>query len=268
MYDSMQSGSEALLALLLAHLLADFPLQTSWMVEGKARRRLSAFTAHLVTHLGVTLAALLFFTSVPIARPRTWAVLGLLLSGHALLDLVKTTLIRNRPAWDGAALFLADQVAHVAIILGVALLLPEVSFATWDIGASWHGVRSRMLVEAVVLVAFVFPTGYLIRYLLKPLSRALPSRDDAPENPTGGGLANAGLILGWIERALLIFAFAEASLTAVGLIVGAKSIARFPEFEKRAFAEYFLIGTLLSVGFAGIGGWMLRALRAVLSSTC
>lgn len=48
-------------------------------------------------------------------------------------------------------------------------------------------------------------------------------------------------------------------MAAVGLIVGAKSVARFPEFQSRAFAEYFLIGTLLSVSIAAIGGWLLHS---------
>jgi hypothetical protein len=71
-------------------------------------------------------------------------------------------------------------------------------------------------------------------------------------------LSNAGLYLGWLERGLLVIAFAMGSFTAVGLIIGAKSVARFPEFKSRSFAEYFLIGTLISVAIAAIGGWVLH----------
>jgi len=49
------------------------------------------------------------------------------------------------------------------------------------------------------------------------------------------------------------------------LIVGAKSIARFPEFKSRAFAEYFLIGTLASVAVAAVGGWVLNVSLTALS---
>lgn len=34
---------------------------------------------------------------------------------------------------------------------------------------------------------------------------------------------------------------------AVALVVAVKSIARFEELKQRAFAEYFLVGTLTSV---------------------
>jgi len=40
----------------------------------------------------------------------------------------------------------------------------------------------------------------------------------------------------------------------VGLILTGKSIARFPEFKEAKFAEYFLIGTMLSVSLSVLGG--------------
>ncbi len=255
----MQPGTDILLAFLLAHVLGDFPLQTRWMVVGKQRRQPAAFAAYLAVHAAVAVAALVLFTDVPLAQSATVLSVALLITGHALLDLGKSALIRWRPRLDGWPLFVADQGAHVAIVLGAASLISGVAFAPEAIWRAWEAVRLRFLVEGLVLAAFVFPTGYLIRYLLQGLSAEL---EKAPEDQAG--LTDAGLSLGWIERALLIFAFADASLTAIGLIVGAKSIARFPEFRTRAFAEYFLIGTLLSVGFAGIGAVVLQAARASL----
>jgi hypothetical protein len=44
----------------------------------------------------------------------------------------------------------------------------------------------------------------------------------------------------------------------VGLILAAKSIARYPELKSPGrFVEYFLIGTLLSISIAIIGGVIL-----------
>jgi DsbC/DsbD-like thiol-disulfide interchange protein len=47
-----------------------------------------------------------------------------------------------------------------------------------------------------------------------------------------------------------VTAIVVQSPSIVGLILTGKSIARFPELKER-FAEYFLIGTLLSIGLAG-----------------
>jgi hypothetical protein len=47
------------------------------------------------------------------------------------------------------------------------------------------------------------------------------------------------------------------SPATVGLILTAKSIARYPEFKSKRFAEYFLIGTLLSISIGVVGGLIL-----------
>jgi hypothetical protein len=43
----------------------------------------------------------------------------------------------------------------------------------------------------------------------------------------------------------------------VGLILTAKAITRYPEFKSARFAEYVLIGTLLSVSLAIMGAVIL-----------
>lgn len=67
------------------------------------------------------------------------------------------------------------------------------------------------------------------------------------------GLPNAGQYIGWLERFLVVtFVFSENS-EAIGFLIAAKTLVRFPEIqqdEKDHFAEYFLVGTLTSVGIA------------------
>jgi hypothetical protein len=71
-------------------------------------------------------------------------------------------------------------------------------------------------------------------------------------------LRNAGMYIGWLERSLVLTAMILRSPATVGLVLAAKSIARFPELGKsERFAEYFLIGTLLSLLAAIFGGIML-----------
>lgn len=249
------------LALLLAHLLGDFPLQTAALVRRKLALRLDAYLWHGAIHLLLAAAALALFTPVdPRSRPALGG-LAFLAAAHLALDLGKATAIRKAPRLDGAGLYAADQLLHVVV---VALATLIVLGAYPDPGPAltfWAEVRLPLLVTLVIVAATVFPTGYLIRYLLAPLSRQLAAtRDDgADADAAAEGLSNAGLYLGWLERALLVIAFGFGSMAAVGLIIGAKSVARFPEFKSRAFAEYFLIGTLISVTIAALGGAVLYA---------
>jgi hypothetical protein len=71
----------------------------------------------------------------------------------------------------------------------------------------------------------------------------------------------SGEVIGVLERLFTFVLILSGGLAAVGFAVAAKAAARYPQFKDPAFAEYFLIGTLSSVGLAtvigllvGIGG--------------
>ena len=112
----------------------------------------------------------------------------------------------------------------------------------------------RILQAAVVYVAVVFAGGYLIRYLTRNLAAGIHKAGETNEQ-----VKNAGLYIGWLERFLVMTAILVQSPSMVGLILTAKSIARFPELKER-FAEYFLIGTLVSIALAVLGGLLLAKL--------
>lgn len=58
----------------------------------------------------------------------------------------------------------------------------------------------------------------------------------------------AGRVIGALERLLILILFMGGNTGVVGLVITAKGLIRFPEINKsREFAEYFLVGTLLSV---------------------
>jgi hypothetical protein len=59
-----------------------------------------------------------------------------------------------------------------------------------------------------------------------------------------------GMIIGVIERLLIYYFVVTGSLASIGFIVAAKSFARFRELNNKDFAEYVLIGTLLSTAAA------------------
>ncbi|MCH8339298.1 MAG: hypothetical protein IH858_10750 [Chloroflexi bacterium] len=80
--------------------------------------------------------------------------------------------------------------------------------------------------------------------------------DQVREEPNRVG---AGEVIGVLERLVAFVLVASGALTAVGFVIAAKAAARFPLFEDKAFAEYFLIGTMTSVGLALLLGLLLLA---------
>lgn len=84
---------------------------------------------------------------------------------------------------------------------------------------------------------------------------------------TGAGVVdvgefNRGRIIGILERVLLYSFVLQAQYGAIGFILAAKAFTRFKALDDRPFAEYVLIGTLLSACLALANGGLVRWLLA------
>jgi hypothetical protein len=109
---------------------------------------------------------------------------------------------------------------------------------------------ARLGLVAIVYAVVIFLGGYIIRLLTRPLLRNNPP----PPGESSTQLRNAGMYIGWLERFVILTALLLRSPATAGLVLTAKAIARYPEFKQVRFAEYFLIGTLLSICAALVGG--------------
>ena len=86
--------------------------------------------------------------------------------------------------------------------------------------------------------------------------RAVP--DPAAPPPTATTHAHAsptppgrvGEAIGIIERLLIVTFVLAGAEAAIGLVIAAKTLARFKQLDDRDFAEYYLLGTLASVAIA------------------
>ncbi|MEA1993508.1 MAG: hypothetical protein U9N35_03820 [Euryarchaeota archaeon] len=100
-----------------------------------------------------------------------------------------------------------------------------------------------LTILAVYLIVII-GGGYLIRWALKRYKREIQL----------SGLKDAGLVIGMIERVLVLTFVLVGEYTAITIIFAAKSIARFNDLKNRKMSEYYLIGTFLSIAFAMIVG--------------
>ncbi len=241
------------MALLLAHLLGDFPLQSEWISKNKGSS-LRALSLHGVTHYLLAWACLVSFTPVSAFSLSNHVFVIGYVTIHLLVDKLKCRLTSRKILPDDWKTFLLDQLLHIAILAYVAILLTgnHVGQLVEHMGQLMPS-KAQMLEVAIVYVAVVFGGGYLIRNLTKGLARHAP--DNSPDH-----LPNAGLYIGWLERLLVLTAIAVQTPALVGLILTGKSIARFPELKDARFVEYFLIGTLLSLFLSLLGGIALHQL--------
>jgi hypothetical protein len=246
-----------ILAVYLAHLLTDFVFQTDRVVAAKHLGKWHGYIIHGLTHYISVLAI------VSIADPHRFLTLpfqliAILLSMiHLLVDWAKISLTKAGRLPDNAFSFILDQAIHLWTVIAAVLLLvhpPRQAWEFWLIQARLS--QEKILLALVVYVLVIFGGGYLIRQLIRPLWK----RDADQRSAEDEQVINAGLYIGWLERFLVLTALILQSPGTVGFILAAKSIARFPELKSVRFAEYFLIGTLLSATMA-IGGalFLLRA---------
>ena len=227
----------ALALLVLGHVLGDFVFQTDTMAENKHR------VGPLLTHGGIVIVAhvLLF---VPLLTRQTALIVVFVGVFHLIIDAVSARL-RHLEATSAQYLFLGDQIAHLLVILVGWSLMDASSWAVAPVVTALGGVDrlpwSSITTGALYLSAFVFAHkgGNAI------VRGVLPA--DAPESEAAEDDLEVGYLIGTLERWIILLLGLVAMWQAVALVVALKSIARFEELKKRAFAEYFLLGTLTSI---------------------
>lgn len=255
----MEIFFRTLLAIYLAHLLADFVFQSSRLVEQKRRGKLSGYLLHGFIHYFTAILLVGFFVRDSATSLRTYLVLLTLSTIHLLLDAAKIRLTTRGLLRNDALAYTSDQLIHFFTIVLAAWLLAHGLALTQlfaFVGLS-RAIQTKWFVVPIVYMGVVFGGGYLIRDLTRGMAESI--KNQSPRE-SGEELQNAGLYIGWLERFLVVTALLLHSPATVGLILTAKSIARYPEFKSKRFAEYFLIGTLLSIAVALLGGIVLAKL--------
>ena len=204
--------------LLLAHLLADYPLQTNRMVQ--AKRHLPGLLLHVAVHL------LTMVLVVALLTPIDWSLVGpfliLLTVLHFGIDTGKNFVSRQWPTWVILP-YLMDQVVHVISIILVSFLLMQAGGnLLFDQQAPWI-----ILLSSYILVTYVwFITERVLFYKDKGFQQWAAATQwsrmisraaflslllvflHAPlwgpplfGTPSFGPLVSAGLVIAWPYRA-------------------------------------------------------------------
>ena len=213
---------ELLIALVTAHLLADFVFQTTHMVLNKERPLI------LLMH-GVHVFAL----TALLSGGAMMLALGIALS-HVVIDAIKVHL-----APDDLCSYLVDQGAHLVVMLLAVMWLPDAILAHW-----WPPLSTDMIQVALVVSGLITATMAGVPAVGHLMARF--KSDPQPE-----GLEYAGRIIGLMERGLIFLMVMIGEPSGIGFLIAAKSILRFDTVSRdQKLSEYAIIGTLASFGWA------------------
>ncbi len=234
---------DSLLAALLVagHVLADFVLQTRGMVRDKAR------FSGLAAHLGVVLIAQTVLL-IPLLSLRGLVVVAGVTIAHGIIDRTKAA-VSSR--WPDRALewFTLDQAAHFATLAAAWLLLrgPSGTLFFPRFLESLPFPPSALGASAVLVAAYAFNVHGGSTIVIAVLGRyhlgggsgmSVGAETDGPAR---------GQAIGILERWIVLTLVLAGQWGALGLLLAAKSVARFRDLDDRDLSEYYLIGTLTSV---------------------
>ncbi len=234
---------ETLLVLLAAHFTGDFLLQRDWLVKAK-----DISLRWLLVHCGILTAVTAVFLAYFEA---SWALLvyPLVFILHLLIDVIKRAFGKV-----GVYALLVDQAAHIILLAVVAGFMPDliekscwVNYIPIDLYLNAAGFIGG-------LVVCVFAGDIVISKAVKSMLKELP---------TSNGLEKGGKYIGRLERALTFFFMLTGQTNAIGFLFAAKSILRFGEIknsEQRKEAEYIIIGTFMSFGWALVTAYITKRL--------
>lgn len=213
---------ETFVALLFAHVVTDYVLQTGWMVERK--RNPLVMLLHGLVVLAVSLAAVGHINAI--------AVISLAVM-HVCIDATKVYGFA-----DTLTAHLLDQAAHIVAIIFVTFHAPGLWLTgTWNAQSDW--LPHVLLIVAGAVMA-TRAGSFALEKLMKRFSADFAS----------SGLPEGGNLIGILERGLIYILILSGQAAGVGFLIAAKSILRFKEANEQAAAEYVIIGTLASFGWA------------------
>lgn len=245
-------GVSLISVLLILHVMGDFYLQTEKIAHNK-KTSYRGVIIHAIQYGIPYLLALIFVKfNILILFCFMLSVLA-----HYVVDSLKYWLNRKsicrcfftRPA----IVFAADQLLHIVLLIFIAMIYVKSNFPGEQV--YFYGVWNDLLLVIKLLPVLAIKWLLLALIILKPaniifglfFSNFKPEDEGARDEKQ----QRAGAIIGSLERILIVFFLSINQFSALGFILTAKSIARYDAIAKdRKFAEYYLIGTLVSVVFS------------------
>lgn len=235
---------EYFLLLLFAHLLGDFYMQTDRQAEKKEKN----FKWVLLHGLFYWMAVLL--VSIPVMSGQV-ALYGTIAAVvHLVIDALKFLYIsskrkkKSKPV--GSYLFFVDQAIHLLSIAVIAYIF-IIRGNTVQINANVQLVFKTLDIPARTLLSWVVAFLAIHKPANIAISEILKNYKPKDKDSIIEDNKKAGRLIGTLERTIILVLIFLDQYSAIGLVLTAKSIARYEKITKdSAFSEYYLIGTLLS----------------------
>ena len=240
-----------LLILLLSHFIADFYLQPDLWAEKKEKER-RYMVLHCAVYAAVTGLSAFLFIPWPVSM---WVFLIIVLS-HFLIDILKSVVNRKKGSNKSQFYtFCIDQILHIGIIAAVFFIFSLSDQKTDILLYSEQNAAAEKYLPYILLFGILLkPASIFVKKLLLYITPDNQDKEDRPDTDVSCKEhtvnISAGSLIGKIERVIIALLIIYNAPGALGLVIAAKSLARYKQFENQDFTEKFLVGTLSSTAIA------------------
>ena len=237
----METNTILLLQLLLAHVLTDFVFQSTKMVEHKRKHKSRSWYLYLHS----ALAGLL--TYVLIQQWSHFLIPVVIAVSHFFIDLWKLNQKK-----DNLKFFIIDQILHLLVLLLAWVYLIDGFYDILPTLATFFTSKTALAIT-IGYVIVIFPVGFIIGKATEKWQKEIAAETEQES------LKKAGRYIGIFERILVLTFILSSNFSAIGFLIGAKSILRFGDVKgARKHTEYVLIGTLMSFAICIAVGLLIR----------
>ncbi len=234
----------------LGHLIGDILLQGKHLAKSKGQE----FGSQILHSVVSTMGSVLCYW---VCDPGFWLVYFALFVGHVFIDEIKCKLDRYN---SSLKLLVIDQVVHLVFIglLCVAvwyqnIIKPEFSYSPFFESLSTQVAVNAALILSGGILAVQFGSNLIQKAMAKYVDRGEEACDKISQN-------TSGKVIGKLERSIAYLLIISGNTVVVGLLFLAKSILKFDEIKHTKQAEYIIIGSLMSFGWAIALGLLVRYL--------
>lgn len=227
---------------LFAHILGDFYLQSQKFAKQK-EKSIYRVLLHSIFYILTC-----FVVISPVINK--WLIISAIFISlsHLIIDVLKWILVKKVDKINEnmeSIVYLSDQIAHLIFIFIASVFVAskcDSLNAFYNITYIFKviGISEFKALSSILLILLVWkPANVTIKKVLsayKPIEESVDKAD-----------RSAGGFIGFLERIIILLFLSINQYSAIGLVLTAKSIARYNKIsENKEFAEYYLLGTLLS----------------------
>lgn len=235
----MENYKELIMLLLLSHTLADFYFQTESIAKNK-EKSFKYIVFHSLIYGIVNLLTIKF-----IFNEFENIYLWIIVISHFVIDSLKFLLKKNNYIKKHeSCIFIIDQIAHFTVLIILSCMIAN-SKQLYNYRSILINISNIMGFSVQTIIAVILqillihkPINIFIVHMMKSYK---------PVEKKSKNTIKTGRMIGTIERMIMLFFLSIQQYSSVGLVLTAKSIARYDKISKdQQFAEYYLLGTLLS----------------------